>query len=175
VTELGAFITGPPGVGKTTLVVKVVERLRAMGVGVTGFYTIEAREQGTRVGFRLVNVNSGEWRWLAHVSAVEGPMVGRYHVNVDAVEWGLTLLNEPGDLYVIDEVGPMEMKHPLFLTRVEDVVKSRHFIVTVHVRMTDWLLSRSSLGRVFRLSYVNRDAVASDVLNYLRGLITRVG
>ena len=173
-TELGAFITGPPGVGKTTLVVKVVDRLRAMGVRVAGFYTIEAREQGVRVGFRLVNVNSGEWRWLAHVNIVEGPMVGRYHVDINTVEWGLALLNEPGNLYVIDEVGPMEMKHPLFLRRVEEVVKSRHFIVTVHVRMTDWLRTHSSLGRVFRLSYTNRDAMVNDVLNYLRGLITRV-
>lgn len=171
--DLGAFVTGPPGIGKTTLVVKVVNRLRELGFRVVGFYTTEAREGGVRVGFRLVNVSTGEWTWLAHVSEVQGPMVGKYHVNVDAIDWGLALLNEHGDIYVIDEVGPMEMKNPRFLRSVDDVIKTRHFLVTVHVRMGNWLNERLNLGRVYRLSLANRDAMVNEVLEYLRGILIK--
>ncbi|ABW01160.1 nucleoside-triphosphatase [Caldivirga maquilingensis] len=167
----GVFVTGPPGVGKTTLIVKVTSRLKERGIRIVGFYTVEEREGGVRVGFRLVNVSNGEWRWLAHVNKVQGPMVGKYHVDVNSIEWGLTLLNQEGDLYVIDEVGPMEMKHPSFLRRVEDVVNSRRFLITIHVKMSNWVNSHLNLGSLIRLSYVNRDAAVDEVLNYLRTIL----
>ena len=167
----GVFITGPPGIGKTTLIVKVTSRLKENGVRAVGFYTLEERERGVRVGFKLANVSNGEWRWLAHVNKAQGPMVGKYHVDVNSIEWGLTLLNEEGDLYIIDEVGPMEMKHPSFLRRVEDVVNSRHFLITVHIKMSNWINMHSTLGKIIRLSYVNRDAAVNEVLDYLRNLL----
>ena len=169
----GIFITGPPGIGKTTLIVKVASMLKESGVKVVGFYTLEEREGNVRVGFKLVNVSNGEWRWLAHVNKVQGPMVGKYYVDVNAIEWGLTLLNEAGDLYVIDEVGPMEMKHPLFLRRVEDIVNSKYFLITIHVKMSNWANSYSTLGRILRLNYANRGHAVNEVLNYLRGLLNK--
>ena len=51
------LITGTPGVGKTTLVRKVVEKL---AVRLGGFYTEEIREQGIRVGFRLRTMEGKE-------------------------------------------------------------------------------------------------------------------
>ncbi|WP_291766716.1 nucleoside-triphosphatase [Caldivirga sp. UBA161] len=169
----GIFITGPPGIGKTTLIVKVTSRLKERGVKVIGFYTLEEKEEGVRVGFKLVNVSNGEWRWLAHVNKVQGPMVGKYHVDVNSIEWGLTLLNEVGDLYVIDEVGPMEMKYPLFLRRVEDIVNSKRFLITIHVKMRGWADSHSTQGKILRLSYVNRDTAVDEVLNYLGALLNK--
>uniref|UniRef100_A0A3B3QNJ0 Nucleoside-triphosphatase, cancer-related n=1 Tax=Paramormyrops kingsleyae TaxID=1676925 RepID=A0A3B3QNJ0_9TELE len=50
------FLTGPPGVGKTTLVQKACEALTSSGVAVEGFYTEEVREGGRRVGFDVVSV-----------------------------------------------------------------------------------------------------------------------
>ncbi len=46
------LITGIPGIGKTTVLRKVTERLG--DVRVCGFYTEELREQGIRRGFRLI-------------------------------------------------------------------------------------------------------------------------
>ena len=41
------WLTGPPGCGKTTVVLRLVERLRDLRL--QGFYTEELREHGQRV------------------------------------------------------------------------------------------------------------------------------
>ena len=52
------LITGWPGVGKTTAVRAVAERLRARGARVDGFVTLERRDAatGARVGFDAVSI-----------------------------------------------------------------------------------------------------------------------
>ncbi len=45
------LITGPPGVGKTTVIRSLAERLKDRRLG--GFYTAELREGRERRGFRL--------------------------------------------------------------------------------------------------------------------------
>jgi nucleoside-triphosphatase len=49
------FLTGNPGVGKTTLIRAVVERLE--GITSAGFYTEEIRQIGQRTGFRIVTLD----------------------------------------------------------------------------------------------------------------------
>ncbi|MQL86561.1 hypothetical protein Taro_019088, partial [Colocasia esculenta] len=53
------LVTGPPGVGKTTLVMRVLESLRAShpDLRVRGFYTREVREGSQRVGFEVVTLD----------------------------------------------------------------------------------------------------------------------
>jgi nucleoside-triphosphatase len=45
------LITGKPGVGKTTLVQKIIKRMGS--VNMAGFYTSEIRSEGSRLGFEL--------------------------------------------------------------------------------------------------------------------------
>ena len=55
------LLTGPPGVGKTSVIRQAVTRLEA-----GGFYTEEMRESGIRQGFRLVTLD-GKGAMLAHI------------------------------------------------------------------------------------------------------------
>jgi len=53
------FVTGQPGIGKTTIVIKVVDMLRMKGFKVGGMMTREVREEGRRVGFEVMDIASG--------------------------------------------------------------------------------------------------------------------
>ncbi len=104
------LVTGRPGVGKTTLVQRVVAQLPRP---VRGFITQEVREGGRRVGFQVVTF-SGRKVWLAHVAWRQGPRVGRYRVNLRGFEEvalsELDLKHAPPEtLVVVDEIGPMEL------------------------------------------------------------------
>ncbi len=88
------LITGPPGVGKTTLVKKVCMRLSMAGCekAVAGFYTEEIRGEKDgrrqRLGFDVVDVADDKRR--APLARLEGhsagPMVGKYTVKVKEFE-----------------------------------------------------------------------------------------
>ena len=104
------LVTGRPGVGKTTLVQRVVAGLSRP---VRGFITQEVREGSRRVGFQVVTF-SGRKVWLAHVAWRQGPRVGRYRVNLRGFEEialsELDLKHAPPEtLVVVDEIGPMEL------------------------------------------------------------------
>ena len=64
------LITGLPGVGKTTLIKKLSEKLKHLHPA--GFYTEEIREAGQRKGFELISLD-GKRGLLSHE-------IGRAHV-----------------------------------------------------------------------------------------------
>jgi len=113
------LVTGPPGVGKTTVLTKTVKMLRQRGFNVGGMLSREVRENGVRVGFEIQDLASERRGRLAHINQQSGPQVGRYYVNLadlDAV--GVHAIMdavENCDIVAIDEVGPME---PL-LTKIQ--------------------------------------------------------
>ncbi len=122
------LITGRPGSGKTTLVKRV-----SMAVGLRGFVTEEVREEGKRVGFDIVRIPEGERRVLARVG--EGyPRVGKYRVFLEGLENALAWL--PEERVVIDEIGPMELRHPKFEETVRKILSSAEDVLfTVHYRL----------------------------------------
>jgi nucleoside-triphosphatase len=102
------LLTGRPGVGKTTLVRRVLQQLAHLPAA--GFYTQEIRSDGRRVGFRVVTL-SGEEGTLAHVEIQSDRRVGRYGVDVVAFERAALPSLEPATgaaLVVVDEIGKME-------------------------------------------------------------------
>src|SRR6185369_7520891 len=77
------FLTGDPGCGKTTAMRRVVERLGLLPM--TGFYTEEVRENGTRTGFRGVTLD-GKVFTLARAGAAGDFRVGPYGISLEALE-----------------------------------------------------------------------------------------
>jgi len=130
------LLTGPPGYGKTTVVRRVIERLRDRRLA--GFYTQEIREQGQRLGFEAVGLG-GRSAVLAHVDFRSPLRVGRYRVDLagfEAIVHGE--LDKPEgnvDLFVIDEIGKMECFSRVFVEAVKRLLNSPvHVLATIAMK-----------------------------------------
>ncbi|MEM3553184.1 MAG: nucleoside-triphosphatase, partial [Candidatus Bathyarchaeia archaeon] len=75
------FLTGKPGVGKTTIIFHLTEELKQAGFNIGGFISSEVRIKGVRVGFKIKELISKKEGWLAHINQVSGPKFGKYKVN----------------------------------------------------------------------------------------------
>jgi nucleoside-triphosphatase len=141
------LLTGSPGVGKTSALLRIVESLKAKGYNVGGMVSREVRAGPDRVGFEILNVNTGEKGWLAHVSQNEGPQVGRYRVNINDLEnigaEAITSAVKESEVIVIDEIGPMELHSKKFKEAVFMAAESQNLLIgVVHWKATDSFLTR---------------------------------
>jgi nucleoside-triphosphatase len=115
-------VTGPPRIGKSTLIERIVSRIQRP---LTGFFTREIREGGKRTGFSIVTLDGREGV-LAHQNIKGRFRVGKYGVNLDDIDQIAVPSMSPAQsdvIVVIDEIGKMECFSPLFretLTRVLD-------------------------------------------------------
>jgi len=158
------FITGRPGIGKTTVLLKVIEGLKTEGFSVGGMISREVRRSGSRIGFEVLDIVSGRKGWLAHVKQPVGPKIGKYRVNLnDLNSVGVKAILEAlekADVIVIDEIGPMELYSKEFVDAVKEALESvKPVIGTVHFRvkhpLIDHLKSRED-SEILEVTLQNR-------------------
>jgi nucleoside-triphosphatase len=110
------MLEGRPGAGKSTVARRLADRLGQDGIPVSGFVTEEIRERGRRRGFSVERLG-GERGVLAHVEIPGPPRVGRYGVDLAALERvAIPALEQATehDIAIIDELGKMELASRLF-------------------------------------------------------------
>jgi nucleoside-triphosphatase len=162
------LLEGLPGVGKTTLIRKLADRISKLKIG--GFYTQEIRENGRRVGFR-VETFSGLSGILSHVSLSTGPRVGKYRVYVTAFE-GVVVKDlekalQTSDIILIDEIGKME----LFSKHFKDVLlrcldSDKSVIATVMLRphaYVDRIKTRQDV-EILEVTLGNRERLVDEII-----------
>jgi len=129
------FITGRPGIGKTTVLLNAAEELKSRGYSVGGMISREVREEGTRVGFEIVDFATGQRGWLAHVNQPAGPQVSKYRVNLhDLDHTGVKAIQNAlknTEVIIIDEIGLMELFSSTFKQAIKDVVDSQKLVLGV--------------------------------------------
>ena len=162
------FVTGMPGVGKTTLVLKIAEDFKKRGFKIGGMITQEVRERGRRVGFKVKALDTNEEGILAWVG--EGyPRVGKYAVNLeDLNRVGVSAIRralQNADVVIIDEIGAMEFKSREFAKAVEEALKSeKPLLATLHRRWVDKFRDR---GKLHVLTVENRKKMRDEILHEL--------
>jgi nucleoside-triphosphatase len=161
------LLTGVPGIGKTTVVVGVLTRLRAADVPAVGFLTRELRECDHRVGFEVAALD-GPSAVLAHVGWSDGPRVGRYRVDVEAFERvalpALEQARDAGAVIVVDELGRMELASAAFVAALDELFAlTSPVLATVHQAqhpVTDRLEQRADV-ELIEVNAANREALPS--------------
>lgn len=169
-TSLKLLVEGRPGVGKTTLVQRVVASLQQADLVVCGFVTGEIREGGRRVGFEVEPIG-GRPGVLAHVDLPGPPRVGRYGVDLAAFERAaLPALEQPGDVVVIDELGKMELASPRFVDAVIELLASdRSVLASVHAHqhpVTDRIKADPRVA-LLGITVANRDRLVEELTDRL--------
>jgi nucleoside-triphosphatase THEP1 len=171
------LLTGPVGVGKTTIAERVVTLARRQGLDCGGLLAPAMMNGcGQKLGIWGLDVRSGERRILARTDReMQGPNVGPYSFHAAALDWATTVVEGAigtCDLLVVDEIGKLELGRGMGLAPILPWLASgRAGCALVLVR--DSLLSklRSRLGSVdpivFQVSPENRDEMPLGILEHL--------
>ncbi|MCX7857033.1 MAG: NTPase [Deltaproteobacteria bacterium] len=171
-----AFLTGRPGVGKTTLVKHFVRAYKHL---VLGFWTEELRDNHTqkRKGFYILTTE-GE-KILFSGKDISSPFrVGKYGVDIETFEEVVLPLLEngvkdEGKLIVIDEIGKMELLSKKFVKIVEKIVFERKNPVlgTIPVFNVHPLVSKirdSNKVKVFLVDNRTREKILRDIVEFFK-------
>eukprot|EP00041_Stephanoeca_diplocostata_P034123 m.1145929 g.1145929 ORF g.1145929 m.1145929 type:complete len:471 (+) comp24465_c0_seq56:278-1690(+) len=191
------LLTGPPGCGKTHIIERTLAILQDRSVATKGFITREVRNQvggpstasARRIGFDIVDVKSGSTGVLArvkgHADVKPGPVIGKYVVNVSEFE-GVALAslsaacasaNNTTGLYIVDEIGRMELLSTAFCTRVRELSapSDERFVLATVAAKGDGLIEDCkgmSHATIHHVTTENRDALpqtlAAGILKWNR-------
>jgi nucleoside-triphosphatase len=171
------FISGDPGIGKTTVIAKVVYELKSRGYRIGGVLTRDIRERGARIGFQIISLNDGTTGILASSKLKNGPHVGKYVVNLNDLKnifaSSLVLSVDNADVIVCDEVGPMELFSPEARRAIELVLQSgKPLVGSMHKRLQDPLIDKIKEFAGVKLLEVtldNRNLLPSTIVEEIIG------
>jgi len=166
------LITGRPGVGKTTLIMNVVNGLNKGSL--CGFYTQELRDEGERVGFGIITLD-GRKGVLARKGVMNMPVVGSYGVFVDEIDRLMVPEIEEAlqerKVLVIDEIGSMELKSERFRKILTIVFNSDiNLLATIKLKrdsFIDSLISKEDV-KTYVLTKDIRDLLLGELKTIIR-------
>ena len=165
------LITGSPGVGKTTVLIKTANILKERGYFVGGMISREIREGGVRVGFEILDLSTKKRGWLAHINQKTGPTVGKYRVNFEDLNnigaQAITNASENCHIVAIDEIGPMELFSEKFRDAVRKALESPKLVIAVvHWNAQDKLISHAKSmtnAEILTVTLENRDNLSQTI------------
>ncbi|MGA3405706.1 MAG: NTPase [Candidatus Bathyarchaeia archaeon] len=171
------FLTGQPGIGKTTAIRLIARDLEIRGKKVEGMISSEIRSSGERIGFQLEDIFTHKVGILAHSDdRFDGaPTVGKYYVNIPDIERiGAAAIRKAAieaEVVIVDEIGPMELKSTQFILAVEFALASKkNLIGTIHKNSKHPLVNsiKSNVNcRIIELNSHNRGEIPSEIVNEL--------
>jgi nucleoside-triphosphatase len=170
-------ITGLPNAGKTQALIKVIEMLEEGDQKVGGMITEPITKDNRRVGFYVMDWLTKEKDILAHVDFESKIMVGRYKVNLDALEQvgvkAIESANDNCDIIIIDEVGRMEVESEKFVEIVKKVLEEdKPLILTLHKKSRNPLLQdirRRDDVRILEVTPINRNLLPYKIIKLMKG------
>ena len=162
---MAILITGIPGVGKTTVLKRLADKV---GDRASGFITIEIRESGRRIGFDIVTFE-GRRGILARKGLNSPHRVGGYGVDIESFDRIAIPAIElaSNKILIIDEIGKMELFSRKFREAVITALDSKMPVVAAIMQKShpfaDAIKSRSDCG-IIEVTRSNRDRLPERLI-----------
>jgi len=167
------MVTGPSGVGKTSVMLRSVKGLKNRGYAIGGMISHDVREGGVRVGFEIMDFSTGQRGWLAHINQPTGPKISKYRVNLtdlDAI--GVSSILDAirnADMIIVDEIGPMELFSSAFRDAVVHAVESdKPVLGTIHFGLRNSLIKsikNREDAEILEVTYENREILHNLIID----------
>ena len=165
------LLTGLPGCGKTTAIMKIIDTLGCEKVA--GFYTQEIRQNNIRKGFSWKRLDGAEGT-LAHIKIKGHWRVGKYGVDVASFEESvvpiLDVEQTDVELFVIDEIGKMECFSEKFVAAVRQLFASEKPVLATVAQKGSGLISEVKNypnTELFNLTSASCEKAISEILQIL--------
>ena len=165
------ILTEAPGVGKTTIVMDVAQKLKARGVRVGGVVSREVRTNNVRIGFEFIDLATNDRDILASITG-NGPRVGKYYVNLSGCRFAAErLINAlTSEVIICDEIGPMELKSKELVDVVKNLLNTdKKVIVVMHQKLEHPLADefRKKSSSLISINLRNREGLIEILLDRL--------
>jgi len=126
------LLTGASGVGKTTWCMLLAREAAAIGRQVSGVCSPAVFENGDKIAIDLLNLNNSERRRLARrrPPVLEDGAEATLHWQFDeqVLRWGNSLLlRKTHDIFLLDELGPLEFERRQGLMNAFEVLDGNRF------------------------------------------------
>ncbi len=168
------FLSGRPGVGKTTVFLRIINGLRSRGLVIGGFMCPEVRKGGIRVGFNIIDIGrdiKGKLAWVC-TEVPSSLRVGKYciviedviKVGVSALDWAL----RNADVVAIDEVGPMELKVPQLRSKIEEALNTNKYLLAVVHRSLANKYAIKYKAKLYWVTEANRARLHEEILSLFK-------
>ena len=166
------IISGEIGAGKTVLCARLIKAFEELGWQISGLYSPAIMEAGKKTGIAVENLASKETRRLAvYDYKPEGLEDDPIHWTFDpqVLEWGNQVFAYavPTDLFVVDEIGPLEMKREQGWVNAMRALDSRQYrqaILVMRPKLLALAQSRWQWGETFKIESVEQVPAITDEL-----------
>jgi len=161
------LITGPPGIGKTTLIKKISDGLRNFKP--VGFFTEEIRVQGIRKGFSLVSLD-GKRDMLSHTDITSRYRVGKYGVDIAAFDnflGHIAFFGPDAGVIIIDELGKMECISDRFKKLLETILEHERPLIATIAKKGEGIIGeikKRADVELFAMTPINRNSLLPEIL-----------
>ncbi|MGC9516410.1 MAG: NTPase [Methanomicrobiales archaeon] len=168
---INILLTGPPGIGKTTVLNRIKNYIKGNNLVVGGVYCPELCQNGQRIGFKIIDLITNDEGILSHIN-IDGPRLGKYRVNLKDLDTvGTSAIYkalDESDFILIDEIAPMELNSPNFCEAVlEAFNSSKPVIAVIHKRSKNPFiinLKKRDDVEIYEITKENRNTIHREVL-----------
>lgn len=168
------LITGPQGIGKTTLIRKLSEIFKEFNP--SGFLTAEIIEDGIKTGTMITNLY-GDSQILAHLNLKSKYAIGKFHIDIKGFEnilENIQARDKKTGLFFIDGIDKLECQSKKFCKLIVELLDAERPVIASIAEKGTGLISdikkRSDI-KSYEISADNRDLKLKELTMEIRDLM----